>query len=127
MKPESGLARLLSAKLFMEVSLLVLLSGLAQAGYAQQSGAGLRIMEPETDSICRGETVHDCAAFLSKKQAETMLEMTEVLKRTAEIQRKLSEGPSPAEKKEIRAELAGLMERTDRMMSELQSLMRGKR
>lgn len=113
---------------FSAASLLAVLLTAAQPGLAQQSGAGLRIMEPEADGICKDEAAaDDGAASLSRKQAAMLQEMMEVLKRAAAIQKKLSEGPGPAEKKEIRAELGRLMERTDRMMSELQAMMRGAR
>lgn len=122
-----GLGRFLIVRLFAIVSAFVLLVGSAQTGFTQQNGEGLRIIDAEADSICRDEAVHDCTTRVSKKQAEMMQEMISVLKRTAEIQENIYRTPGPAEKKDIRAELDRLMERTNRLMSELQSLTKEKR
>lgn len=91
---------------------------------AQQSG-GLKIMEPETEGLCKDESNDELAGQSWQKQMAKLQEMAAILKRMAAIQRKLAEGINPAEGKEIRAELARMTEKTDRMLSDLQGMMRG--
>jgi hypothetical protein len=93
-------------------------------GHAQQSG-GLKIMEPETEGLCKDENNGEIARQSRQKQMAKLQEMAAMLKRMAAIQKKLSEGISPAEGKEIHAELSRMMEKTDRMVSDLQGMMGG--
>jgi hypothetical protein len=99
------------------------MSGVSR-GQAQQSG-GLKIMELEAEGLCKDETNEEVARQSRQKQVAKLQEMTAMLKRMAAIQKKLSEGISPAEGKEIHAELSRMMEKTYRMLSDLQGMMGG--
>ncbi len=85
---------------------------------------GLKIMEPDTEGLCKDETAAgEAVRRTAKRQADMMQEMMAVLRRMAAIQKKMAEGVSPAEGKELGRELSGMMARTGRMMSDLQGMM----
>lgn len=88
---------------------------------AQQAG-GLRIVVPATDDICKDETASaDTSRKIVLRQEDLARELLTLLKRTAEIQKKLSAGAE----KDVRAELARMIERTGNMIRELEGMTGG--
>ena len=88
---------------------------------SQQSG-GLKIMDADAEGMCKDEPVSTGASKKNtQRQAELARELTTMLKRTAEIQKKLAAGAG----KDVQAELYRMIERTSRMTAELEGMAGG--
>lgn len=88
---------------------------------AQQSG-GLKIMDADAEGMCKDETASPGTSKKNtQRQAELARELTALLKRTAEIQKKLAAGAG----KDVKAELTRMIERTSQMTAELQGMAGG--
>lgn len=86
--------------------------------FAQQSG-GLKIIDTDPDVMCKDEPVSSGASKKNtQRQAELARELTTMLKRTAEIQKKLAAGAG----KDVQEELSRMSERANRMAAELQGM-----
>jgi hypothetical protein len=89
--------------------------------FAQQSG-GLKIMDADSEGMCKDEPVSTGASKKNiQRQAELARELSTMLKRTAEIQKKLAAGAG----KDVQAELSRMIERTGQMTTELQAMADG--
>ncbi len=102
--------------------ILCLALALSTPALAQQPG-GLRIMEPAEEGVCKDESVpgDDASGKNVRRQTELARELLSLLKRTAEIQKKLS----AAGGKDVQAELSWMIERTKRMAAELEGMAGG--
>jgi len=88
---------------------------------AQQSG-GLKIIDADPDVMCKDEPVSSGASKKNThRQAELVRELTTMLKRTAEIQKKLAAGAG----KDVQMELSRMIERANQMAAELQGMAGG--
>lgn len=88
---------------------------------AQQSG-GLKIMDADAEGMCKDETASPGTSKKNtQRQVELAQELMALLKRTAEIQKKLAAGAG----KDVQAELTRMIERTGQMTAELQGMAGG--